>query len=50
MLSRYSTDLLKSIFKCNKCGNPLLMFGCDNPNCNNYWEKQLQRRNNNDIT
>ena len=37
----YDKALLDSIFKCNICGRPLLMFGCDNPECNNYWEKNI---------
>lgn len=37
-------SILESVFKCNLCGCPLLMFGCDNPQCNNFWKKNLNKK------
>ena len=39
----YHPDILRTIFKC-KCGKPLFMFGCDNPDCENYWKKRLKEK------
>jgi len=36
----YMQILLKRYFRC-KCGNELLMFGCDNPKCVNFWKKRI---------
>ena len=43
MIPKYDTEILRSVFKCKLCGFPLLMFGCSNPNCENYYKKQLER-------
>ena len=31
-----STILSKALYYCKNCNQPLLMFGCDNPRCENY--------------
>lgn len=31
-----NSNLRKGICQCSNCGTPLLMFGCDNPRCENY--------------
>lgn len=31
-----NNDLLRAINCCPNCGAALLMFGCDNPRCENY--------------
>lgn len=33
--------ILDSVFKCKKCSSPLLMFGCDNNSCDNYWKDKI---------
>lgn len=43
--SQYSSrPILESIFKCRICRFPLLMFGCNNKDCENYWEKRIYLR------
>ncbi len=34
----YPRAILASVFKCKKCGSELLMFGCPNQECNNYYK------------
>ena len=34
----YEKKLLDYYFRCKKCKSPLLMFGCNNPNCSNYYK------------
>lgn len=36
-----SKDLMKSIYQCSYCNKPLLMFGCDNPKCENYYKRRI---------
>ena len=43
----YSRSILDKVFRC-KCGHPLLMFGCDNPDCDNFWRKRIKKESNND--
>ena len=38
----YSSELLNDYFRCTLCRYPLLMFGCDNPSCKNYWKNNIQ--------
>lgn len=38
-----SKDLMKSIYQCRLCNYPTLMFGCDNPNCENYYLRNMQK-------
>ena len=33
------------VFHCKKCGHPLLMDGCDNENCSNYYKKVIRQKN-----
>ena len=37
---KYHQAILSNIFKC-KCGQPLLMFGCGNKHCSNYYKTNL---------
>ena len=37
-----SKDLMRSIYNCPYCKQELLMFGCDNPKCENYYIKNLK--------
>jgi uncharacterized radical SAM superfamily protein len=30
-------------FNCKECGSPLLMDGCNNENCNNYYAKNVHK-------
>jgi len=39
-MNNYNIAILRHVFTC-KCGSPLLMFGCDNPSCSNYYKKRL---------
>jgi hypothetical protein len=34
----YSRVILSSVFKCKLCSCELLMFGCPNSECNNYYK------------
>ena len=36
--------ILDSIFKCS-CGSKLLMFGCENENCDNFYLKRIKQEN-----
>lgn len=38
-----SKELMRSIYNCPYCKQELLMFGCDNPKCENYYIKNLAR-------
>ena len=38
----YSKALLDDIFKCGLCGQPLLMRGCSNQDCDNYGLKRTK--------
>jgi hypothetical protein len=46
-LTRIVTDInydrifLDRVFKCQLCHAPLLMFGCENPDCDNYNSKRI---------
>ncbi len=33
-------DLRRAIDQCPNCGASLLMFGCDNPRCENYYKNK----------
>lgn len=37
----YKRELLDYYNRCRECRSPLLMFGCDNPNCENHNLKNL---------
>lgn len=37
----YHRDLLAFVFKCSMCGKELLMFGCPDPNCKNYYKLHI---------
>lgn len=39
----YDSAILAHVFKCKLCGSPLLMFGCNNKDCENYHEKNILR-------
>lgn len=45
----YQCGMLNHYFRCSLCGRPLLMFGCDNPNCKNYYKKRLEREKNDEV-
>ena len=36
--------ILDSVFKCS-CGSRLLMFGCENENCDNFYLKKIKQEN-----
>lgn len=42
-----ANDLMKSIYRCQYCNTPLLMFGCDNKKCENYYIKNLAKQEEN---
>ena len=35
--------ILESIFNCKVCGSPIIMFGCSNVGCSNYYKKNLNK-------
>ena len=37
----YSRGILSSIFKCSICGKELLMFGCPDSECENYYKNSV---------
>lgn len=37
----YDSAILRNVFKCRLCGSPLLMFGCNNKDCENNYEKNI---------
>ena len=37
----YDSAILAHVFKCRLCGSPLLMFGCNNKDCENFHEKNI---------
>lgn len=37
----YSSAILRQIYKCKLCGRPLLMHGCDNSKCENFFLKNI---------
>lgn len=37
----YDSAILAHVFKCKLCGSPLLMFGCNNKDCDNFHEKNI---------
>ena len=47
-MKKISTDIkyvgrIKA-FDCKKCGQPLLMLGCGNPECEDYWNKPKEEQ------
>jgi hypothetical protein len=47
MATKISQDIgyksFGNVFKCKKCGRPLLMDGCDNPECENFYQKNIRK-------
>ena len=41
----YSRELLAYYLRCKLCGYSLLMFGCDNLSCKNYWKNNIKVKN-----
>ena len=41
MIGMCHSALLRKVFQCH-CGSQLLMFGCENPKCDNYYVKRLK--------
>lgn len=39
----YHRSLLAFVFKCSICGKELLMFGCPDPNCKNYYKLRMSQ-------
>ena len=39
-IHNYSGNLINYIYRCKQCGKSLLMSGCENPECDNYYIRQ----------
>ena len=37
-----STELLRYVFRCKICKYPLVMYGCTNQTCENYYKKNIK--------
>lgn len=37
----YDIALVGNVFSCQFCGHPLLMFGCNNSECENHYKKNI---------
>jgi hypothetical protein len=40
----YNRKLLVNYHICKSCGCFLLMDGCDNPTCHNFWKKRINEK------
>ncbi len=38
-----NAEILKRVFRCRECGYDLLMFGCKNSRCKNFYKSSLKR-------
>ena len=44
MFVKYHPAILDHVFRCKRCKGPLLMDGCDNPDCENYYRKRIRAK------